>query len=404
MKGSMNIMKIMVLVLLTAFAVALSSCSGEIGPVHRAWIDFPKQGGQFEPGSSIPITIHLTEDEGLGEVIIRVNGEVIYQSLPPRTGNPVMAIHQEWIPDLPGDYSIEVDVTDNNGITMSRAQVDIQVIGELEALKPDLAVTDIQLVGNDLIRCYYKNFGAVVLPEGSEFWLDIILGPAESEVPPEIRLNLGSGSSLVPGTEYFVPLTLTSIPSWPHLVTCRIDVDDQVSESDEDNNNMMVNLGVNLAAPPIATTETPTPTHPPPTTEPPPPTTQAPPPTTQAPPPDSSPPNISGMSASPSRIAELPCAQNTVTISAQVSDPSGVGQVKLFYRAAKGSTQGSWQNTAMTHTGGNQYQVAIGPSLISASRSPYGGLNLEYYVKAWDAVGNVGQSSTGSTPLDYCVQ
>jgi hypothetical protein len=110
------------------------------------------------------------------------------------------------------------------------------------------------------------------------------------------------------------------------------------------------------------------------------------------------------MNAVPDRIAELPCGQNTVTISAQVTDPSGINQVKLFYRAAKGSTQGSWQNTTMSHTGGNQYQVAIGPSQISASRSPYGGLNLEYYVKAWDTVGNFGQSSTGSIPLDYCVQ
>ena len=294
MKDSMKFRKITVLVLLTVFAVALTSCTGDDGPVHRAWIDFPKQGGQFEPGSPIPITIHLTEDEAMGEVIIRVNEEVIYQSLPPRTGNPVMTIHQDWIPDQPGDYSIEVDLTDQAGEMVSRAQVDIQVLGELIPLQPDLAVTDIQLVGNDQIKCFYKNFGAVVLPEGSEFWLDIILGPAESEVPPEIRLNLGSGSSLVPGTEYWVPYTLSAIPSWPHLVTCRIDVDDQVSESDEDNNNMTKNLGLNLAAPPIATTETPTPTHPPPTTQPPPPpTTQAPPPTTQAPPPDSSPPNIS---------------------------------------------------------------------------------------------------------------
>jgi hypothetical protein len=403
MKGSKYLMKMMALVLLPIFAVALTSCSGESGPVHRAWIDFPKQGGEFKPGSPIPITIHVAEDESIAEVIIRVNQDVIYQTLPPRTGNPVMAISQEWIPDQPGDYSIEVDLIDKNGKMVSRAQVDIHVSDDFLPLQPDLAITDIRLVGNNQIECYYENFGGAVLPEGSDFWLDIILGPAESEVPPVLRVNLGSGSPLVYGTSYHVPHTLSSVPTWPHLVTCRIDVDNQVSESDEDNNKMAKNLGLNLAAPPIATTETPTPT-PTPTQPPPPPTTQAPPPTTQAPPPDSSPPNISGMSAVPDRIAELPCAQNTVTISAQVSDPSGVNQVKLFYRAAKGGTQGSWQNTVMSHSGGNQYQVAIGPSQISASRSPYGGLNLEYYVKAWDAVGNQGQSSTGSIPLDYCVQ
>ena len=405
MKGSYNLVKIVVLVLLTTFAVALTSCRGESGPVHRAWIDFPKQGGKFEPGSAIPITIHVAEDEALGEVIIRVNQEVIYQGQPPRTGKPVMAINQEWTPDQPGDYTIAVDLTDTDGKMVSRTQVDILILGELLPLQPDLAITDIRLVGNDQIECYYENFGAAVLPEGRDVWLDIILGPAESEVPPVTRANIGTGRSFPYGESGYLTHTLSSIPSWPHLVTCRIDVDNQITESDEDNNNMAVNLGLSLAAPPIATTETPTPTPPPPTTQPPPPpTTQAPPPTTQPPPPDSSPPNISGMSAVPDRIAELPCAQNTVTISAQVSDPSGVGQVKLFYRAAKGGTQGSWQNTNMSHTGGNQYQVAIGPSQISASRSPYGGLNLEYYVKAWDTVGNAGQSSSSSIPLDYCVQ
>jgi len=183
---------------------------------------------------------------------------------------------------------------------------------------------------------------------------------------------------------------------------------------------MMKNLGVNLAAPPLATTVTPTETQPPPTTQPPPPpTTQPPPPpTTQPPPPptptdtpipdtpipDTAPPNISGMSAAPDRIAVLPCGQNTVTISANVSDPSGVAQVKLYYRAAKGSITGSWQVQNMAHTGGNQYQLAVGPSQISASYSPYGGLILQYYVKAWDSHDNAGQTSSGNLPLDHCVQ
>jgi hypothetical protein len=402
--------KIMGLILLIGFFPAITSCTGEVSPVYRTWIDFPKQGGEFSPGSPIPITFHVTENINMNEVIIRVNGEIIHKGPPLRTGDPVMAISQEWIPEQPGDYTIEVAVTDEEGNIVSRAQVDIHVLGDLEALKPDLTITDIILVGSNQIECHYANLGAAVLPEGSDFWLDIILGPAESEVPPVTRANIGTGSSFIYGTSGYLTHTLTSVPSWPHLVTCRIDVDGQINESDEDNNKMAKNLGVNLAAPPLAPTVTPTYTQPPPTTQPPPPTTQPPPPTTQPPPPtdtpipDTTPPNISGMSAVPDRIAELPCAQNSVTISAQVSDPSGVSQVKLYYRAIKGGIVGSWQIENMTHTGGNQYQIEVGPSQISASYSPYGGLILQYYVKAWDSHDNASQTSSGNVPLDYCVQ
>ena len=177
MKSSRCLVKIIGLILILVSLPLLTSCAGEVGPVYRTWIDFPQQGAEFLPGSSIPITFHVAESKGMSEVIIRINGEVIHKSPPPPSTDPVIGINQEWIPDQAGDYTIEVDVTDNDGITMSRAQVDIHVVGELEALKPDLAITDIRLVGNNQIECYYENFGAAVLPEGSDFWLDIILGP-----------------------------------------------------------------------------------------------------------------------------------------------------------------------------------------------------------------------------------
>lgn len=406
MKNSRCLVKIMGLILLIGFFPAITSCTGEVSPVYRTWIDFPKQGGEFSPGSSIPITFHITENIYMNEVIIRVNGEIIHKGPPLRTGDPVMAISQEWIPDQPGEYTIEVAVTDEEGNIVSRAQVDISVLGDLELIKPDLTVTEISLVGEDRIQCDFSNLGGAVLPAGRDVWIDIILGPSESELPPIARANVGVGDSIGPGDERaFTTAPISPIPDWPHLVTCRIDVGDLVEESEEDNNKMMRNLGVNLTAPPLATTVTPTETKPPPPTQPPPPpTTQPPPSPTNTSIPDTSPPNISGMNAVPDRIAELPCAQNTVTISAQVTDPSGVSQVKLYYRATKGSIVGSWQIENLTHTGGNQYQIAVGPSQISASYSPYGELILQYYIKAWDSLDNAGQTSSGNVPLDSCVQ
>jgi hypothetical protein len=58
----------------------------------------------------------------------------------------------------------------------------------------------------------------------------------------------------------------------------------------------------------------------------------------------------------------------------------------------------------MRSESGNQYYKVLGPDEIGTSQSPYGGLNLEFYIKAWDSLGNFSQSSSGSLPLDYCVQ
>jgi len=157
MKSSRCLVKIIGLILILVSLPLITSCAGEVGPVYRIWIDFPQQGAEFLPGSSIPITFHVAESKGMSEVIIRINGEVIHKGPPPPSTNPVIAIKQEWIPDQAGDYQIEVAVTDQDGNMVSRAQVDIHVLGELEALKPDLTITDIILVGNNQIECHYEN-------------------------------------------------------------------------------------------------------------------------------------------------------------------------------------------------------------------------------------------------------
>lgn len=132
-----------------------------------------------------------------------------------------MAISQEWIPDQPGEYTIEVAVTDEEGNIVSRAQVDISVLGDLELIKPDLTVTEISLVGEDRIQCDFSNLGGAVLPAGRDVWIDIILGPSESELPPIARANVGVGDSIGPGDERaFTTAPISPIPDWPHLVTC----------------------------------------------------------------------------------------------------------------------------------------------------------------------------------------
>jgi len=121
-------------------------------------------------------------------------------------------------------------------------------------------------------------------------------------------------------------------------------------------------------------------------------------------PPDTTPPNISNLQASVDPIVEEPCQPDSVTISAQVSDPSGLSQVKLYYRVVKGGQNGTWQTPAMGAAGGDKYQLTLGPNQLKASMNPYGGSILQYYVKAWDNKGNIAQSSSGNVHIQVCVQ
>ncbi len=110
--------------------------------------------------------------------------------------------------------------------------------GAHENIYSDLVITDITLVGTDRIECHFENQGAAVLPEGRDIWIDLILGPGESEVPPFTAANIGVGSSLSAG--HIGSLTtapISPVPSWPHLVTCRIDPANQIPELDETNNS-----------------------------------------------------------------------------------------------------------------------------------------------------------------------
>jgi hypothetical protein len=96
---------------------------------------------------------------------------------------------------------------------------------------------------------------------------------------------------------------------------------------------------------------------------------------------------------------------NQVTISAPVSDDSGVEAVKLTYRVGQGSSTGSWEALAMTGLRG-YYSVTVGPTDLERSNSaPAGGEQngyMEYYIQAYDSLGNRSDSGMGRVTIVYC--
>jgi hypothetical protein len=123
-------------------------------------------------------------------------------------------------------------------------------------------------------------------------------------------------------------------------------------------------------------------------------------------PPDTEPPTITNITESDDPIKEPPCEPNKVTISAKVTDPSGVSKVELTYRVVEGPRQGKWCTLAMSLAAGaaDIYQVTVDWDDLKLSLDPpvYSSATIEYYIKAWDTKDNVSKSRTLTITLKAC--
>ena len=270
--------------------------------------------------------------------------------------------------------------------------------------EPDLTVTNLSIVDENKVRCYYGNLGGNTAPEGRDVWLDIFMGPTESELERVSRNNIGLDRIFeadMAGNLTTAPMD--PVPEWPQLVVCEIDAGDLLPEADEDNNQISMILGESDTE---TATPTPTPTvtvylPEPPTNTPRPTSTPRPTNTTR---PDDVPPRIEKMNASADPISEPPCQPDSVTITAEVTDSSGLQAVRLYYRVVKDDIIGDWVVVDMGTAGNQMYSRTLGPSDLRASRNPYGGLILQYYIKAWDNAGNTAETKSGNVHISVCVQ
>jgi hypothetical protein len=120
---------------------------------------------------------------------------------------------------------------------------------------------------------------------------------------------------------------------------------------------------------------------------------------------DTAGPDISGISESADPIAWPPnCPRREVTISANITDPSGVTAAKLTYRVVEGSKQGSWQAINMSQAGG-RYSATVTAQDLQRSLNPpvQTQATLQYYIQAFDTLGNRSESGTGTVTVEYCL-
>ena len=120
------------LVLLCLAAAFLSCAPVETGP--RVWIDFPLEGSQFFPDTTVSVTCHAFSREGVAEVQLAVNGEPYRIAAPARPGEEFVEISTEWLATEPGDYVLSVTAFDMTGAATNPDRVTVTVVDEAPGL------------------------------------------------------------------------------------------------------------------------------------------------------------------------------------------------------------------------------------------------------------------------------
>lgn len=116
-------------------------------------------------------------------------------------------------------------------------------------------------------------------------------------------------------------------------------------------------------------------------------------PTTETPP-DTQGPSIKSISDSPDPIKVTQpkgCTPTTSTVTASISDPSGVqSAVVLFFHAKNGQVP-------MSHGGGNTWTAILGPY------TSIGDGTVDYQIRATDGNGNISESGVGQITVLACI-
>jgi hypothetical protein len=123
------------LLLLGALLIVPSCAPAQVGP--RAWIDWPLEGFETEPGSTVNLIAHAYAQEGVAEVRLEVDRQPYRVVSPDPAGEQFGEVSVAWFAEEPGLYLLSVVAVDANGQASVPADVTVRVTGE----GPELTVT-----------------------------------------------------------------------------------------------------------------------------------------------------------------------------------------------------------------------------------------------------------------------
>ncbi len=355
MKTQSLIRQLLIITILLIIAGATSSCERGSSSGARAWFDSPRGGARIPLGTPISVISHAYAKEGIGEIVLYVNGEAYLRSAPAEAGTDFSEFRQEWLPTDAGTYSLQLRVYDINGDTGNPATISVTVIGVVAiVVEADDAATDTPTpVISDTPTPVISDTPTPVIS-------DTPTPVEEVEVatcPPVATVLTAANCRSGPGTGY--PVIASLGEGLSYTVVGRIaDSSWWVVDPGGSSNCWIWSDLVELdnyacevpvfEAPPLPPTDTPTP----------PPTPTF---TPTSPPPDTTPPPAPAPQ-NPANGATLSCT-SAVTLSwSAVSDDSGIAT--YYIKLEKQISPGNWQSTGGYTSSNTQVDVPVDCGIV----------------------------------------
>lgn len=104
-----------------------SACTTQENVKVKAWIDTPQDGTTYEVNTPVHIMSHAYAKDGIGEIMLYINGEAYRRDTAPPTDDDLISVTQEWVPSEPGQYVVQVKVIDVNGKVSEPAMIGVEI-------------------------------------------------------------------------------------------------------------------------------------------------------------------------------------------------------------------------------------------------------------------------------------
>jgi hypothetical protein len=379
----------LVLLMLLAGAV---SCQAPIPSGPQAWIDAPQNGAVLAPGALVAVVSHAYASEGVAEVALSVNGQVLQRNPPASPGAQFVQASLNWTPTEAGTYTLEVIALDSAGTASSPASV-VVTVGQPPTETPTSTPTPTATATGTATATPTNT--PTVTPTDTPTATPTntptptptpTSTPTSTPTPtptatptPASDVRLWTDASVVSAgdctTLYWVATNVTAywIDGQPGAgdqgskqvcpcVETTYALRAQLSDGTEYSTSVTVQVKGECVTPV----------------------------------PDTSGPTIADLSPSARQIdndcnyCSLPCE---VDITVHVDDPSGVEVVKLVYLPPGES---AWQSGGMAALGGNSYGDTLNAGGWHSGE-------LRFYVEARDVFGNVSYSAERVISVEVCL-